>query len=50
MLDIESYSLHIIHGAFKSGPEKNGCNRKSILKQYIQYYTKFQCEGKILHL
>ena len=32
MLDIESYSLHIIHGAFKSGAEKNGCNIKSIFK------------------
>ena len=32
MLDIESYSLHIIHGAFKSGAEKNDCNIKSIFK------------------
>ena len=31
-LDIGSCSLHIIHGAFKSGAEKNGWDIKSIFK------------------
>ena len=32
LLDIGSCSLHIIHGAFKSGVEKNGWDMKSIFK------------------
>ena len=32
LLDIGSCSLHIIHGAFKSGAEKNGWDIKSIFK------------------
>ena len=32
MLDIASCSLYIIHGAFKSGAEKNGWDIKSVFK------------------
>ena len=32
LLDIGSCSFHVIHGAFKSGAEKNGWYMKSIFK------------------
>ena len=32
LLDIGSFSLHIIHGGFKSGADKNGWNIKSVFK------------------
>ena len=32
LLDIGSFSLHRIHGGFKSGADKNGWNIKSVFK------------------
>ena len=50
LLDIGSCSWHIIHGAFKSGAEKNGWGIKSIFKAAYKFYMTLQREGKILYL
>ena len=36
LIDIGSCSLHIVHGSFKTGAEKTGCNLKVLLKGSFQ--------------
>ena len=36
LIDIDSCSLHIVHGSFRAGAEKTGWNLKALLKGSFQ--------------